>query len=198
MPEMDAQPRTIGEVIRQFARCRPDAPAIQSAGSDPLSYAALARCLDDLHVTLNRRGLGHGDRVAFYSPDKEGMAACFLGIADCATAVPLDPALDAEESATLLIDTAAKALVVERDSDSGLRAVAETLGLAVIDLLPGAGGKTAGIALEAGHAAAPKRSQKAALSDIAVILQTGGTTSEAKLVPLSHRNFTDRALKKGR
>lgn len=193
-----AQLETIGAVVRRFARQTPHAPAVQGDGTAPLGYAALAQCLDDFRRTLNQGGIGRGNRVAFHSPDKARMAVCFLGLSDGATAVPINPDLDAAELERLFRDTAVTAVILETDAEADARDVALSMALPVIDMISDRKQpETPAVVLGAFRVDDPKPPEKTTASDIALILQTTGTTAAAKLVPLSHTNFIDRALKKG-
>jgi acyl-CoA synthetase (AMP-forming)/AMP-acid ligase II len=83
-------------------------------------------------------------------------------------------------------DIAAKALVVEKGSDSPAVSVARRLGIRIVELVPepqrGAGSFSLG-----GQGADNGRWAEA--DDIALILHTSGTTSRPKIVPLAQRNI---------
>ncbi|MET3132041.1 acyl-CoA synthetase (AMP-forming)/AMP-acid ligase II [Oxalobacteraceae bacterium GrIS 1.11] len=164
------------------------------AGAAPLHYAALRELTRRTGVALNRAGIGRNDRVAIVLPNGPEMAASFIAVACAATCAPLNPAYRADEFEFYLSDLHAKALIVERGSQSAAIAVAQKLGVAIIELCPdpqlGAGafildtGELSGIANLTGMAQA---------GDIGLILHTSGTTSRPKIVPLTHGNLCNSA-----
>jgi len=80
--------QTVYEVTRAGAR---HAPAIGAPGRPWLDYAGLKTLVDATVAQLNGAGIGRGDRVALVLPNGPEMAAAFIAVAACATAVPLDP-----------------------------------------------------------------------------------------------------------
>ncbi|HJQ55494.1 MAG TPA: acyl--CoA ligase [Vineibacter sp.] len=162
--------------------------AIAAPGVPPLTYAGLRRLVDASLATLNGLGIGRNDRVAIVLPNGPEMASAFTAIASGATAAPLNPAYRADEFEFYMSDIGAKALVVDKGSDSPAVAVANKLGVRVIELTPqpqeGAGSfalDRAGGFIGNGRFADP--------DDIALILHTSGTTSRPKIVPLAQRNI---------
>jgi acyl-CoA synthetase (AMP-forming)/AMP-acid ligase II len=173
----------------------PSAPALRAPDRSPLSYAELRGVVDATLARLNALGVGRGDRVGIVLPNGPEMAAAFLAVASGATAAPLNPAYRAEEFEFYLTDLRAKALIVERGSTSPAVAVAEKLGLLVLDLIPASsasGGVGAGsfelVARATGQRSPSALGGTASADDIALILHTSGTTSRPKIVPLSQRN----------
>src|ERR1700687_4488237 len=85
---------------------------------------------------------GEDDAVALGGPHggpplcSPGMAAAFVSIAAGAPTAPLNPGYRAEEFEFYLTDLKAKALVLEAGSDSPARAVAQKLGVPLIELSP--------------------------------------------------------------
>ena len=167
------------------------ATALRAPERPATDYDGLRRQVRDTIATLNGLGIQRGDRVAIVLPNGPEMAAAFIAVASGATACPLNPAYRADEFEFYLNDLEARALIVAAGSDSAAVAVAERLGVAVIELSAdaaagrftlaprGATSSGAGGAGHAGHAGA---------DDIALILHTSGTTSRPKIVPLAQRN----------
>jgi acyl-CoA synthetase (AMP-forming)/AMP-acid ligase II len=120
------------------------------------------------------------------------MAASFIAVGCSATTAPLNPSYKDNEFAFYLTDLKAKALILQAGVETPARAVAERLGVPIVELTPqreaGAGVFTlAPISPLSGPAAHPGSVEP---DDIALVLHTSGTTSRPKIVPLSQRNVS--------
>jgi acyl-CoA synthetase (AMP-forming)/AMP-acid ligase II len=163
--------------------------AIAAPGQKPLTHAGLRDQAGRTIAALNAQGVGRGDRVAIVLPNGPEMAAAFIGVAAGATACPLNPAYRADEFEFYLTDLKARALIVDKGSDSPAIAVADKLGVALIELTPTPEFGAGSFALSGGGGfGSAARSGWAEADDIALILHTSGTTSRPKIVPLSQRN----------
>ena len=164
--------------------------ALRAPDRRPLQYGDLRQVVAQTLNSLNAWGIGRGDRVAMVLPNGPEMAAAFVAVASAATAAPLNPAYRNDEYEFYLTDLRAKALIVERGSTSAAVAVAERLGLLLIDLVPAELGAGAFTLARRGDAAVQSSAAggPAGPDDIALILHTSGTTSRPKIVPLSQRN----------
>ncbi|MFN0056088.1 MAG: AMP-binding protein [Planctomycetales bacterium] len=180
---------TLRDLIARMARDCPDLPALGAPGGAWLSYLALQSLTASTAEFLQRRGLGHGDRVAVVLRNGPEMAAAFVSIAAASACAPLNPGYREAEFEFYLTDLRAKALVVESGVDSPVRNVARTLGLSILELTPtpqlGAGAFT----LAGGIESAPRVPENPKPGDTALLLHTSGTTSRPKLVPLSQANL---------
>jgi oxalate---CoA ligase len=178
---------TIPEILGRGAD---RAPAIGAPGQPVMDFATLRTLVAATVARLNTFGIGRNDRVALVTPNGPHAAASFLAIAAGATTAPLNPAYRADEYEFYLSDLSAKALVIEAGMDNPAIAVAQRLGVPIIDLVPTAG-PSGGFRLEprgamAGRDHAAGFSQPA---DIALVLHTSGTTSRPKIVPLAAANI---------
>mgnify|MGYP001120855714 FL=1 len=179
---------TLSEMI---ARQRPDAVAISAPAAQPLNYGELNALVGRTVQTLNRLGIGRGDRVGLVLPNCPEMATAFVAVASACTCAPLNMAYRAEEFEFYLSDLNAKALIVAQGSDTPARSVAAKLGIQVIELqaMPERGADDFELTAPGASAAgAPGAVGMALTDDVALILHTSGTTSRPKIVPLSHRN----------
>ena len=178
--------------LRQLLEQGPaDAPALGAPGRADLSHAQLRALVDRTVAALNGLGIGRNDRLAIVLPNGPEMAAAFVSAACACATAPLNPAYRAEEFEFYLGDLNARALLVERGSTSPAVAVAQRMGVPVIELVAeesaGAGSFTLQCATPPGTAAAhPGLAQ---LGDVSMVLHTSGTTSRPKIVPLSQANL---------
>ena len=178
---------TIPEILLRGADA---APAIGAPGRQAMDFAGLRETVAATVARINALGIGRNDRVALVTPNGPHAATGFVAIAAGATAAPLNPSYRADEYEFYLSDLGAKALVIEAGIDNPAIAVAQRLGVPVIDLVP-APGPAGGFRLEprgtmAGKSGAPGFSLP---EDIALVLHTSGTTSRPKIVPLTAANI---------
>jgi len=180
---------TIAELITQG---RADDAAIAAPGRPGLSYAGLQALAKRTIESLNRVGIGRGDRVAIVLPNGPEMATAFIAVATGATSAPLNPAYRADEFDFYLGDLNAKALLILKGFDSPARAMAAQRQVPVIELVPVEDGAAGDFTLDTGAMAAaePAQGGVALKDDVALVLHTSGTTSRPKIVPLKQRNVT--------
>src|SRR4051812_45053836 len=123
---------TVADVLQKgadeaVAVCAPD-------GAKGLRYRDLRALVERTVSDLNSFGVGRGDRVAMVLPNGPEAATAFVAIAAGATTAPLSPMYRAEEYEFNLSDLHAKVLVVEAGTDSPARAVAQKLGIPIVEL----------------------------------------------------------------
>jgi amino acid adenylation domain-containing protein len=179
----------IHDLLEYHAGHTPDAPAIVAPGRAPLTYGRLYRYIDDVVETLRGMGLERNDRVALVLPNGPEMAVSFLAIAAGATCVPLNPAYTANEFDLYLADLRAEALIVEAGMDSAARAVAQARGIRIIELSPVLEAEAGLFTLVGEVQRYTARRVFAQPNDVALVLHTSGTTSQPKIVPLTHTNI---------
>ncbi len=178
--------RTIMEILETG---RGEAPAILAPGRTALTYGNLRDHVAGTVATLNGFGIGREDRVAIVLPNGPEMATAFLSVAAGATAAPLNPAYRAGEYEFYLSDLKARALIVQEGVETPARAVAEGLGIPVLELVPDTAAATGLFTLKAQMRGTPARPGPAQADDIGLVLHTSGTTSRPKIVPLRQSNL---------
>jgi len=180
---------TIYERLRNQAGRRPEAVAILAPNRTPLSYGRLFQQVRSVMSWLHEHGIGHNGRVGAVLPNGPEFAAAYLGIASGAVFAPLNPAYREPEFESVLRGLRPSALLVQRDLDSPARPVARALDIPVIELTP-MPDQAAGIfALEGRSRPLPQGSRTARPKDVALMLQTSGTTGRPRIVLLTHRNL---------
>jgi len=165
---------------------------LSAANSAPMSYSELRKLNNYVQKEFNQVGIGRNDRVALVLPNSAEMAASFVSVACCCTSAPLNPSYRADEFEFYLNDLNAKALVVEKGSNSPAVAVAAKMGIALIELesTPTLGAGTFTLNMNGLSPKAAQHPGQAQADDVALVLHTSGTTSRPKIVPLTHRNVT--------
>jgi len=178
-----------------------DAPALGAPARPALDYRGLRELVAGTLATLNAAGIGRGDRVAIVLNNGPEMAACYIACASGVTSAPLNPAYRADEFEFYLQDLNAKALIVEQGSTSPAVAVAQRLGVRLIDLVAAADGPAGAytlVAREGGTTSGAAHGGYAEPDDVSMVLHTSGTTSRPKIVPLSQGNLVASATHIGR
>lgn len=179
---------SLPELLRFNSRTYGAKPAVHCDGMASLSHAALWDQVTAIVATLNKFGVGRGDRVAIVLPQGPELAVAFLAVACGATAAPLNPAYLKTEVEFYLKDLQAKTLILEKNVISPAREAADALGIPVLELetiLPVAG-RFELCSMEDGTA---EQQGWAEAGDTALVLHTSGTTSKPKRVPLAHVNL---------
>ena len=161
------------------------APALAAPGRAPLDFQGLRRLIGNTLATLNELGITRNERVAIVLNNGPEMAACFVACACGVTSAPLNPAYRAEEFEFYLSDLRAKALIVEQGSASPAIAVAEKLGVRVLDLsvAPGAPAGRFTLAARDAAAAAPAADVTTTTTDTPATTETTAASASATASP---------------
>ncbi len=183
-------PSLIYKLICDQDKKIPDSPAILSPGKATLTYHSLSVHLQAIALQLTRMGFRAGDRLAVVLPNGPEMATAFLAISAVCTCAPLNPSLMYDDFKFSFDDLHIKALVIAKELVHDSRRAAIDQNIPVIDLEPDlltAGGFTLIHNLPVDETV--KQPVFADINDVALVLQTSGTTSRPKIVPLTHRNI---------
>jgi acyl-CoA synthetase (AMP-forming)/AMP-acid ligase II len=154
--------------------------AISAIGRLPLNYGQLRNQVSNTGLALNMVG-------------RPEMAVTFVSVAAYATAAPLNPAYTHDEFEFYISDLDAKALIVEKGSNSPAVKVAKARNIPTLQVAIQPGLPAGELILDTPERDRRKASEGLQLSgpeDIALVLHTSGTTSRPKIVPLSHSNLS--------
>ncbi len=181
------------DLLRGRAEHSPEAPAILAPGRPTLTYGELYRHIDGVRQTLHTAGLGRHERIALVLPNGPEMAVAVLAVTTGMTCLPLNPAHGPYEFAAYLADLNANALIIQSGMDSPARDAARAQGIPVLELSPDTAAAAGVFTLSGAASANPARRGVAAPEDVAFVLQTSGTTSQPKMVSLTHANVCQSA-----
>jgi acyl-CoA synthetase (AMP-forming)/AMP-acid ligase II len=185
-------PCTIKELIFDGDQ-DPDHPAIESPGYSALTYRNLRKQVLRVINTLNAMGFGRNDRIAIIMPG--GPETAVLGIAVMAgfTHTPLNPQYTDPEFQDILSRLKVRAIIVQKDNETAARTAALSLSIPVIEITPSP--DQAGIFAIGGSTSYEGNGVRFAQpEDTAIVLQTSGTTSLPKIVPLTQKQVCKSVL----
>jgi oxalate---CoA ligase len=181
---------TIFDGIAQRADRKPEVVAIEAHGRRALSYSGLRDHLLEIAGRLNALGVGRGDRVAVVLPSGPEMATACLAVSACAIATPLNPDFKQSEYEAVLRRMAPKLLLTLAGGHHPVRAAAKATGIPVADVVVPADAPAGVFQITGdGTGSAASKPGLAEPDDIVLLLQTSGTTSLPKIVPLTQRNL---------
>ncbi len=163
-----------------------DAIALLAPEREPLTYGGFAGQCEATAAALRNRGFKPERKLAIVLPNGPDMASAFVACGSTCTAAPLNPAYKEDEFHFYMEDLQARALLVEKGSNSPAIAAAARLGIALLEIVPG---EAAGSFLIEGPAIGETVPAQSRADDVALVLHTSGTTSRPKIVPLSHANL---------
>src|SRR5215471_3689899 len=163
----------------------PNAPAIMAAGRAPLSYGRLYQHVQEMGRTLRGMRIGRHDRIAVVLPNGPEMAVAILAVAASATCAPINHVYRSEELCRYFADLRPRAVITQAGFDSPARRAAFELGIRIIELSTGRYPE-AGLFTLTGEEGSACPDAPVCGSDVALLLLTSGTTSNPKIVPLTH------------
>jgi oxalate---CoA ligase len=156
----------------------PERPALVADHGALITRRSLAVAVGALAGLLVREGVVRSDRLAVVMAPGVDLAVCLLAGMGVAAVAPLVPSSPLGIVLDDLRRLRATHVVVDGDPPPAVLEAAQELGLPLLHLDP-----LASVAEPATLLTAP------AATDLALLLQTSGTTSRPKVVPLSHANL---------
>ena len=180
--------RNLHVLLVDVARGRAGATALLAPGRPALSYAQLGGQVQNVGIRLACAGIGPRRRVAIALPNGAELGVATLAVASYATCTPLNPASSEAEFRAALEALRIDLLILPAAGAASARNAARALSIACIEAVWHSA-MPAGLFELAGAAASSTPVQPAASDDVALLLQTSGTTSKPKRVPLTHANL---------
>jgi acyl-CoA synthetase (AMP-forming)/AMP-acid ligase II/acyl carrier protein len=183
------------ELVVVQAQRDADAVAILAPGRSPLGFGQLLDQINRIRTTLNGCGLGRNDRIALLAERGPETAVAALGIASCAVCVPLNAAATPTELEDGLVQTGAKALLIPATTTVAVKSLASRVGILSLEYFVEEDASAGSFCFHETSAAVAAQGGPATAEEIAFILQTSGTTTRAKIVPVTHGNVFARTDK---
>src|SRR5215467_920074 len=177
-------------LIADHADRNPAAVALLAPGRPSLTYARLWAEIQRHAHTLRTVGLGKDDRVALLQPNGPEAALSFLATSAVSVCAPLNPICTANELDTTLSHLKPKVLIAWPVLDGERGAVAVKHGINVITATPALKREAGVFALSASATVREAGDVLPEPHDIALLLHTSGTTSQPKLVGLTHEHLS--------
>jgi amino acid adenylation domain-containing protein len=180
---------TIHGKVSQHAGCNPQSSAILATGRPPLTYERLDHQIRYVGEQLRGAGVRRADRVALVLPEGAESAVASVAVAANAACAPINPACSEREFESQLRALQATALLVPHGDSSPASAVAKSLSISILRLLPATGAPAGLFSLSS--EGKPHNNDEPALDqgDSALLLFTSGTAARPKLVPLTQQNL---------
>ncbi len=162
-------------------------PAILAPDQTALPYRALHTSRSKSPERRSQTsGLGRGSRIALALGNRPETAVATLAAMSWCACAPLNPALNGDTAMELLSRLRIDALIAAEGDASALVEAARGLRLTLVRLRRPDDGSAGMFVLRAERARPRTAACAPASDDLALVMQTSGTTSMPKIVPLSH------------
>lgn len=176
-------------LIVDHADHNPFALALLAPGRVPLTYARLHAEIREHTRVLGAIGVRREDRVALLLPNGPEAAVALLATSAISICAPLNPVCAANEIDGALSQLNPKVLIASPDFDAAKLAVAAKHGIRVVTAIPDLQREAGVFTLTASATVGSAPEVLPQPNDVALLLRTSGTTSQPKLVNLTHGNL---------
>jgi acyl-CoA synthetase (AMP-forming)/AMP-acid ligase II len=169
-------------ILHEISRNNPGSVAfVEAAGSgSSLTYGDVSKLIDAIALQLRLQELSASERIAVITPRGKDGLLTFLAVSSYAVCCPLDPRLLDGELAAALRELEVVA-VVDATGDQRIANIASSLAIPIRSL------RFVDLSLGGSNSVGAPGTTGA--DDIALLLQTSGTTSKPKHVALTHSNI---------
>jgi oxalate---CoA ligase len=176
-------------LIADQAVDNPAAFALLAPGRTPLTYKRLyAEIREHAHV-LRAMGINREDRISLLLPNGPEAAVSFLATSTICVCAPLNPVCTVHEVDIALSRLKPRVLIAFPDLDPEKRAVAAKHGISVVTATPDFKREAGVFTLSTLATAGGANDVLPQPNDLALLLHTSGTTSQPKLVGLTHEHL---------
>jgi acyl-CoA synthetase (AMP-forming)/AMP-acid ligase II/acyl carrier protein len=178
-------PKSIFDIVESGKQQFSDRTAFESPQSGQLTYHEVYSLVTNLITQHIEAGIDHGDRVAIVMDNGTALAITMLATSSHCVAMPLNPEYKELELTEYLKDLNATKVISDSNTNT-VAQVAERLGL---DLLVYNLDQEVSKIHDNQRQATKQTEVSMRPNDVAVILQTSGSTSKPKKAPLTHFNL---------
>jgi acyl-CoA synthetase (AMP-forming)/AMP-acid ligase II/aryl carrier-like protein len=186
--------KTIAEMIAGHTYSTPDATAIATIDGMTLTWKQLASVIAAAAEDWRKFGIAPTDTVATsMSTVVPATPVAFLTVAAASGCLPLNSDYRVRECTDHMKGGRARAFVVFGTEESEAVEAARSLGLLIIRVSPGAMMSGRWVAQIEGSATSSAFHRPPEADDVALVLQTSGTTAQPKIVPLTQENLVTSA-----
>ncbi len=181
---------TIIEALASWADRSPDAPALFGPDGDMVDYARLAAEVERLAAALRELGIRRHDPIAIVLPNGPALATMILASMTAAIAAPLPWGMTRHEYMEAMSNDAGRLVALPAGQESPAREAATHMRLPLVELAPAPLGKAGTFHLIGDPIGPPVSEARPHLDDIALVINSSGTTGRPKRIPRTHRNIT--------
>ena len=180
-------PDTIYGRFHKSAQSQTDNPAILTPGKSTVTFGELLDFVDSTRNVLHGFGIGRGSRLGFLMGDRAQAAVAHLLATSTCTSVPLNPSMTADELRAAMLDMRIDAILVADTITGDLRESAEASRAIVVEARS-TNDKSGSFELTGRASEATVDTSYPQHDDVAILLQTSGTTAKPKIAPQKQSN----------
>ncbi len=181
-------------LIARSAQKNPEGVAIEGSGRQSLSFTELLRHIHYIRECLQLLKINRCDRVAIVLPGGPEMAIVLAGVSASAVCAPLNPGFQSKEFAVCFDTMNVKLVVLAAGQKSLAWQVANKNNIPILELEKHNHDPSGMVLSFKGYPVngsdGTGMDSSILPEDLAIVLHTSGTTSQPKIVPLTHKNVS--------
>lgn len=180
-------------IIADHAQRIPNKPALLAFGRESIDYLHLYKQITQVASLLSNMGIGSADRIIIIFPNGPELALITLGVMGAAVAVPANPDYREAEYLAMFGQIKPRLLITLAGIDHASKRAAVSAGLKIleVEIFPHSPVVELNFVGVNSPITQDQSLSPVLLDSVALILQTSGTTSSPKLVPLTHANLLE-------